>query len=218
MQGVDRLWAGYRAFRKESYGQQRALFSRLARGQSPDVMIFACADSRADPALIFSASPGELFVYRNVANLVPAYSQSAQALGAAAAMEFAIENLKVRDIVVMGHASCGGINASLSTASGQTMGPFIGPWVSMLNKLRDQVLEDNRGSTEEQLQSAMEHAGVTNSLSNIATYPFAKAALDDGRLRLHGAWFSIASGELHWLDKAKGKFAPVPTEDILNSA
>lgn len=210
MKGIESLWSGYRDFRAERYSQQRALFSRLARGQDPAIMVIACADSRADPAMIFSAAPGELFIVRNVANLVPPYEEEGQFHGTAAALEFAVEGLGVSEIVVMGHASCGGIDACLGVAAGKPTGRFIGPWVSLLDDLRTQVLAKHPNGSPDEIRLAMEQAAIGKSLSNIETYPFAKHAIQSGLLTLHGAWFSIATGELNWRDAQNGQFAPVP--------
>ena len=209
MSAIDKLLAGYRSFREERYAQQEALFNQLARGQEPKIMVIACADSRADPSMIFSAAPGELFVVRNVANLVPPYECEGQFHGTSAALEYAINNLKVSDIVVMGHASCGGIGACLSAGNGQPTGQFIGPWVSRLSDLRDKLKSQTDRPHGELLQLRMEQAAIGHSLETISSYPFAKAALDKGRLQLHGAWFSIASGELHWRNSHTGDFSPV---------
>lgn len=173
-------------------------------------MVIACADSRADPSMIFSAAPGELFVVRNVANLVPPYEEEGTFHGTAAALEFAVDVLKVSDIVVMGHASCGGIDACLGVLAGRPTGRFIAPWVGLLDQLRDQLLKEQQFDSPEKLQLAMEQAAVGQSLAHIETYPFAKLALAEGRLQLHGAWFSIASGQLHWRDEQHKHFMPVP--------
>jgi len=212
MNEIEGLISGYREFRRERYPHQRALFSRLAHGQNPRVMVIACADSRADPSVIFSAAPGELFVVRNVANIVPPYEEQGQFHGTAAALEFAITGLGVHDILVMGHAKCGGIAACLNPGSDGTRGRFIGPWVALLDHLRRSIKAQSVNLNADQLQLAMEQAAVGQSLVNIATYPFAVNAIESGQLRLHGAWFSIATGELHWREALTGRFSPVSAD------
>ncbi len=191
----DLLLDGYRQFKNAHLAEQAALYRRLAQGQTPQVMMIACADSRVDPATIFSAGPGELFVVRNVANLVPPYEQNGGYHGTSAAIEFAVEHLKVKDIVVMGHGLCGGITASLSA---RPVGQFIAPWVDMISETRDKVLADNPNADAATLQQVLELGAIGHSLQNLRSFPFLQAAVDAGRVRLHGAWFSIASGELRW--------------------
>ncbi|CAN0364093.1 unnamed protein product [Phaeothamnion confervicola] len=191
----DLLLDGYRQFKDTHLAEQAALYRRLAQGQTPQVMMIACADSRVDPATIFSAGPGELFVVRNVANLVPPYEQNGGYHGTSAAIEFAVEHLKVKDIVIMGHGQCGGITASLSA---RPVGQFIAPWVDMISETRDKVLADNPNADAATLQQVLELGAIGHSLQNLRSFPFLQAAVDAGRVRLHGAWFSIASGELRW--------------------
>lgn len=189
------LLDGYRNFKDLQLAHQAALYRRLAQGQTPQTMMIACADSRVDPATIFSAGPGELFVVRNVANLVPPYEENGGYHGTSAAIEFAVENLKVKNIVIMGHGQCGGIAASLSE---RPVGKFIAPWVDMISEARDAVLAENPGAGAATLQTALEHAAIGSSLNNLLTFPFVKSAVAEGRVQLHGAWFAIAQGELHW--------------------
>ncbi|MEQ1888884.1 MAG: carbonic anhydrase [Alphaproteobacteria bacterium] len=194
----DSLRDGYRQFKDAHLAEQAALYRRLAEGQTPRVMMIACADSRVDPATIFSAGPGELFVVRNVANLVPPYEENGGYHGTSAAIEFAVENLGVQDIVIMGHGQCGGIAASLSS---RPVGKFIAPWVDMISQTRDAVLADNPGADTAALQQALELAAIGHSLQNLTGFPFVRGAIHDGRVRLHGAWFAIASGELRWMSQ-----------------
>jgi carbonic anhydrase len=192
----DQLLAGYRQFTREHLAEQAALYRDLSKlGQFPGVMMIACADSRVDPATIFSAGPGQLFVVRNVANLAPPYEEGGGYHGTSAAIEFAVEHLGVQDIVIMGHGQCGGISASLSE---RPVGKFIAPWVDMISGTRDAVLRENPGADKSAIQQALEFAAIGHSLQNLLSFPFIKSAADAGQLRLHGAWFAIASGELRW--------------------
>lgn len=205
MKSIPELLDGYRAFRDGPYRQQADLYETLGKGQSPKIMIIACADSRAEPADIFNAAPGQLFVVRNVANLVPPYEETDGLHGVSAALEFAVTALKVEHIVIMGHGGCGGVNASLSAAESRPVGQFIAPWVRLLDDARDKVLQ--AGSTDP--QTDLEHAGIGTSIENLMTFPFVRDAIADGNLDLHGAWFAIAHGELHWRNNATGLFDKV---------
>ena len=202
MRTPEDLKSGYRAFRTGTYREQAELYEKLGKGQDPDIMVIACADSRAEPADIFNAAPGQLFVVRNVANLVPPYDTSGGLHGVSAALEFAVTALEVKHILVMGHGGCGGVNASLSAADDKPVGRFIAPWVSLLDEVRDDVLSRAPGDP----QRALEFAGVGRSLENLMTFPFVEERVKAGKLDLHGAWFAIGEGELHWRDEASGEF------------
>jgi len=206
------LIAGYRRFRASRYREARDLFSRLRDGQQPATMIIACADSRADPAMIFDAAPGELFTVRNVAALVPPYEEGGGLHGVSAALEFAVTALKVKQIVVMGHGGCGGIAASIAAAADRPVGQFIAPWVELAADARDAVLR-NETIPRSDWQEAVEHGAVGLSLKNLTSFPFVRAAFERGQLALNGAWFSIGKGELHWRDADTGAFTVVAAND-----
>jgi carbonic anhydrase len=206
------LIAGYRRFRANRYREARDLFHQLRDGQQPATMILACADSRADPAMIFDAAPGELFTVRNVAALAPPYDPGGGVHGVSAALEFAVTALRVKQIVVMGHGGCGGIAASLAAAADRPVGKFIAPWVEIAAPARDAVLSDESISRKD-WQEAVEHGAVGQSLTNLMGFPFVSEAVESGALSLHGAWFSIGRGELHWRDSATGAFSVVAAED-----
>lgn len=205
----DGLIAGYWRFRDQQWAAERARWASLAEGQSPQVMIIACSDSRCDPATIFDTSPGEIFVVRNVANLVPPFEQGGGRHGVSAALEFAVTQLEVPDILVMGHGQCGGVHASLSckfdhAAPGE--GGFIASWIELLDEAREKVAA-RHGTGEEGLR-ALERETVKVSLKNLRTFPAVAEREAQGRLRLHGAYFAIADGRLHLLDEKAGTFAP----------
>jgi carbonic anhydrase len=206
------LIAGYRRFRANRYREARELFRTLRDGQQPATMIIACADSRADPAMIFDAAPGELFVVRNVAALVPPYEESVGLHGVSAALEFAVTQLRVKQIVVMGHGGCGGIAASLAAADHRPLGRFIAPWVEIAAEARDEVLADAAIPSKD-WQEAVEHRAVGQSLKNLMTFPFVRASLERNTLSMDGAWFSIGKGELHWRNPDTGQFSVVSAED-----
>ena len=201
------LLDGYRRFRAAAYPQQRARYDELAQGQAPKTMIVACSDSRVDPTLVFDADPGSMFVVRNVANLVPPYETGGGRHGVSAALEFAVTQLEVEDVVVMGHGACGGIQASLTgrfdgAEAGE--GGFIAAWMSAIAPARDEV----RAGHADDKQLALEYAAIRLSLENLLTFPFVAERVADGRLSLHGAHFAIADGKLRVMDPATGEFAP----------
>ncbi len=207
------LIAGYRRFRANRFREARDLFRRLRDGQEPATMIIACADSRADPAMIFDAAPGELFTVRNVAALVPPYDESGGLHGVSAALEFAVTRLRVKQIVVMGHGGCGGIAASLAAAADRPVGRFIAPWVELAADARDAVLRDE-SIPRADWQEAVEHGAVGQSLKNLMSFPFVRGAYERGELNMDGAWFSIGKGELHWRDPDNGHFSVIAAEDM----
>lgn len=204
------LLNGYRQFRAGRYIHEVERYLTLAEGQEPHTMIIGCADSRVDPATIFSAGPGELFVVRNVAALVPPYDESGGFHGTSAAIEFAVDGLGVRDIVVMGHSLCGGVQAALALAADRPVGRFIRPWVELLAERRDAMLADPATPEDPaERQHMLESLAVGVSIANLKTFPFIEAALAEGRLQIHGARFSIAAGELQWRDAETGRFSAV---------
>ncbi len=208
MAGFDALIDGYHRFRDESWAQQRARWAELKTGQRPRVMVIACSDSRVDPAQIFDTSPGEIFVVRNVANLVPPFEHDGSRHGVSAALEFAVTQLEVAEVLVMGHGSCGGVHAALTHAfEGKAPGEggFIAHWVDMLDGARERIIAEH-GTGPEALR-AMELETVRVSLRNLRSFPFIPAREAAGTLRLRGAYFAIADGVLHLMD-ATGDFAP----------
>lgn len=204
MHTIQDLKDGYRKFRTGAYRQQAEQYRELGTGQDPDVMVISCADSRVDPSEIFAAAPGQLFIVRNVANLVHARDADETAHSVASAVEFAVTALTVKHIIVLGHAACGGVKACLSAGNGAPVGEYIAPWVEALDATRDRVLETAPADP----QTALEQAGVATSLDNLMSYSFVRDAVAAGALDLHGAWFDIGPGELHWRDDETGVFAP----------
>ncbi|MBV5264690.1 carbonic anhydrase [Pinisolibacter aquiterrae] len=211
----DRLLAGYRAFRAGRWQSENARYLHLAEaGQKPEVMIIACCDSRAGPETIFDASPGELFVARNVANLVPPYAPDDDYHGTSAALEFAVMGLRVKHIVVMGHGRCGGIAAALKEAPEPlSPGDFIGKWISLLEKPVAQCLECGETAPAER-HRLLERLSIVNSIENLRTFPCISALEASGRIALHGAWFDIALGELHVLDQSTGMWERLESRDV----
>lgn len=206
---MDELLAGYRRFRAETWSRERDRFETLAeRGQRPRAMVVACSDSRVDPQMVFSAAPGELFVVRNVANLVPPYQPDAAYHGTSAALEFGVRVLGVRHLVVLGHALCGGVQALLNGMPPGTE-DFVAPWMGIAREARARVLlRCDAASDDAARQEAGEHEMVRLSLENLLTFPWIREAVEAGRLGLHGGHFGIRSGRLSLLG-ADGGFAPV---------
>ena len=199
---------GYRNFMSGRYATESERYRKLAEeGQKPTTMVIACCDSRAAPETIFDCGPGQLFVLRNVANLVPPYGPDAAYHGTSSAIEFAIIHLKVENIVVMGHGRCGGIAGALATAGGHAPeGAFIGKWLTMIEEVAGKV-EANSLLTATEQQTALERIVIRQSLGNLMTFPFVKARVEAGELSLHGAWFDISSGELWTMNGESGDFA-----------
>lgn len=204
----DRLLDGYRAFMANRYAAESGRYKVLAdTGQKPKTMVIACCDSRAAPETIFDCGPGELFVVRNVANLVPPYKPDGEYHGTSAALEFAIQSLKVENIIVLGHGRCGGIAASLN-ADHEPLSPgdFIGQWMKLVQPAAE-MIASNTLLTASERQRAMERVSIRFSLQNLRTFPCVNILEGKGKLTLHGAWFDISTGELWVMDPATGDFA-----------
>ncbi|MBX3529451.1 MAG: carbonic anhydrase [Rhizobiaceae bacterium] len=201
----DELLSGYRNFMANRYSADR--YRALAReGQSPQTMVIACCDSRAAPETIFDAGPGDLFVVRNVANLVPPYKPDGEHHGTSAALEFAVQSLKIRQILVMGHGRCGGIRAALNPAGAPlSPGDFIGKWMSQLRPETEAVVE-NQLMTPGEKQTALERISIRHSIQNLLTFPCVRILHEKGRISLHGAWFDISTGELWVMNQTTGDF------------
>ena len=205
------LIEGYRRFRESGWETRRERWAALREGQEPHVMVIACADSRTDPALVFDADPGEIFVVRNIAAMVPPFETNPGHHGVSAALEFAVQVLKVREIVVLGHGMCGGCKAALSQSLQGTepgKGGFIADWIDLLDEAREQVVAEH-GTEGREAERAMEEAGVKVSLANLRTFPCVAELEQRGKLRLRGAFFAITDGVLHLLDEESGEFNPV---------
>jgi carbonic anhydrase len=203
----EHLLAGYRSFMSGRYRSESERYRTLAReGQAPETMVIACCDSRAAPEAIFDAGPGELFVVRNVANLVPPYAPDGEYHSTSAALEFAVQSLKVKNIVVMGHGRCGGIGAALNTSAAPlSPGDFIGKWMSLIAPAAETVTSSTL-MTQAERQTALERISIRYSIANLRTFPCVKILEDKGRLGLSGAWFDISSGELWVMNRKTGDF------------
>ncbi len=205
---ILRLLAGFRRFRMRYFDPDSSFYRRLQGGQTPKSLVIACSDSRVDPAILTDASPGEMFVVRNVANLVPPFESGGTYHGVSAAIEFAVVNLRVENVIILGHRQCGGIR-SLMQNENPTQGSFVGQWMQIAAPAREKVLREkvlreneteNASETEDRLCRQCELESIAISLDNLRTFPFVQAAMQERRLSLHGAYFDLESGELYEFD------------------
>jgi carbonic anhydrase len=209
----QRLIDGYNAFAGGRLPREQDRYRELAeRGQSPEIMVIGCCDSRVSPEVIFDASPGELFVVRNVANIIPPYQPDGKAHGVSAALEFGVGALRVKHIVVLGHAHCGGVKAFAEDIDNlrQPLSPgdFIGKWMALMAPAADKIGPRGNASIED-YQSRLELANITNSLDNLMTFPRLAALIEKGKIGMHGAYFGVATGQLYILDRKSGEFVRI---------
>ena len=209
-----RLIDGYNAFAAGRLQKEQDRYRDLAEaGQAPQIMVIGCCDSRVSPEVVFDASPGELFVVRNVANIVPPYAPDGQAHGVSAALEFGVAALKVKHIVVLGHAQCGGVKAFAADAEPLSPGDFIGKWMRLMAPAADKVGPRGSRSASDYL-ARLEQANIVNSLDNLMTFPRLRKLIERGSVTLHGAYFGVATGDLSVLDKTSGKFEPIKSAGL----
>lgn len=207
MEDIARFIAGFRRFQEKYFSEDRKLFEQLRHGQRPKAMIIACADSRVDPTLLTGAEPGDVFVVRNVANLVPPHEPGGGFASVPAALEFAVQSLKVEHIIVLGHAQCGGISALMDDADKGS--EFIGKWVGIAHRAREQVLADLSAKPPALQARACEQAAILVSLENLMTYPWIAERVVAGAMHLHGWYFDITQGELSSYDPTRNGFEPI---------
>jgi len=199
---MQELIEGYRAFRSERWPTERQRYLDLAKhGQKPQTLVITCSDSRSDPATIFNASPGSMFVIRNVAAIVPPYETDTSHHGTSAAIAFAVLSLQVRNILIMGHAQCGGVSAALDNSIAEGV-PFLRSWVDLLQPAVDRLPKHAHDP-----HTLLEQDGVRLSLERLMEFPFVAERVNAGHLELNGARFGIANGKLELLDKKSGAFA-----------
>jgi len=204
----QRLIDGYGAFASGRLQSEQDRYRELAEhGQTPEIMVIGCCDSRVSPEVIFDARPGELFVVRNVANLVPPYETDGKYHGVSAALEFGVGVLKVKHIVILGHAHCGGIRAYAEDTAPISPGDFIGRWMSLMAPAAEKVGARGKLSRAEFLER-LEKASVVNTLDNLMTFPRLNKLIERGAVAIHGAYFGVATGQLSVLDRATGEFRP----------
>jgi carbonic anhydrase len=213
MQGCGNLLEGYRRFRANRYEAEKGRWRELAEGQAPRAIIIACCDSRADPATIFDTDPGEIFVIRNVANLVPPFESNGGRHGVSAALEFAVTQLGVPEIMVMGHERCGGIEAALTgcfhgAPAGE--GGFVHRWMAQIDDAAEEIA--GKYGTGEAAARLLEEVAIRQSLANLRSFPFVRTREETGDLAILGCHFSISEGQLYLLDEVEDEFHPVSTD------
>jgi carbonic anhydrase len=206
----ERLSEGYRNFLQSRLPEEQHRYEELAtRGQKPEIMVIGCCDSRVSPEVIFDAAPGELFVARNVANLVPPYSPDGATRAVSASLEFAVQALRVKHIVVLGHAQCGGIAAYANNIEALSPGDFIGNWMKLIEPAVAKMPRRRHDESERDYLTRVEQASVLLTLENLMTFPCVNILVGRGKLKLHGAYFGVAQGDLVVYDEQLKKFVPV---------
>ena len=208
---IRQLLAGFKAFRATYYERNPASMRQLvSEGQKPQVLLIGCSDSRVDPALLTGAAPGELFVVRNVANLVPPYQPDGHYHGTSAAIEYAVRVLNVPHVIILGHAQCGGIQGLIRLRSGETIdGDFVAPWVSIAGGAFDQYAGDASAGQFKGTPAEIERAAIRTSVENLLTFPFIRQKMEAGELELHGWWFDLEEGAIWALSPDRKTFGPV---------
>ena len=211
MKKLDLLISGYRSFKAEQFERNQALYRKLVReGQKPKVCMVACADSRVDPAIVLNTEPGEVFMVRNVANLVPPYEEQGMYHGVSAALEYAVTVLEVEDIVILGHAHCGGIGALIKAGNDEPADDtFITPWMTIAKKALARADKRFPGLTGEERARKCERAAVLESIDNLMTFPFIKERVEAGKLRLNGWHYDLVEGLLCSYNSDADTFEPV---------
>ena len=211
MDSVAKLTAGFKKFRDDGFQEKRATYEALVdRGQHPKVALIACSDSRVDPATVLQADPGDLFVVRNVANLVPPHERDGQFHGTSAALEYAVEHLEVGHLIVLGHAHCGGIRSMFAkTGEGSEGNQFVLPWMSLVRSAYLRVQGTMPHASEDEKARVCEQSAVLVSLENLMTFPAIRERVSDGRLHLHGWYIDIRSCTLHIYDPVQQRFEAV---------
>ncbi len=205
MRDINKLIAGFKRFQANYFGGDQELFARLKQGQNPGAMVIACSDSRVDPAILLDAQPGDLFMVRNVANLVPPYERGAGLHGVSTALEFGVCVLGVSHLIVLGHSQCGGVRALMEG----TQGDFMGNWVNIAARAKERVLAEFPAATPQEQCHACEEASILVSLENLLTFPWIRERVEQGTLVLHGWYFDIDSGRLIAYDADAHAFQPL---------
>ncbi len=197
MSTIDRLLAGFRGFRNHYYERRPQLFETLQLGQHPQVMVIACSDSRVDPAILTQSEPGEMFVVRNVANIVPPFRPDGLHHGTSAALEFAVRDLGVSHIIILGHSQCGGIHELVRGRDQEGSNrDFIKPWMSIVGSACAHHVDSGKDSEDPQDLRAVEQASIRVSMANLMTYPWIRQKVERQELGLYGWWFELVAGKL----------------------
>lgn len=209
MDDLDRFIEGFRRFQLRYFGEDRELFTRLAQAQTPGTLLIGCSDSRVDPAIITQCNPGDMFMIRNIANLVPPFERGVTSQGVSAAIQFAVNDLQVKRVVVLGHAQCGGIRALMDGRASDDPDDFVGRWMRIGEPAKQRVLHDLPSKTPEVQRRAAEMASILVSLENLLTFPWLQQRVEEGKLSLHGWYFDFEQGALLGFDPASNHFQPL---------
>ncbi|MFT5427071.1 MAG: carbonic anhydrase [Gammaproteobacteria bacterium] len=208
MQALEKLITGFKQFKQRYYVEEPELYEELLRqGQSPEVLVIACCDSRVHPAQVMNTDPGDIFVVRNVANLVPLYEEDGKSHGTSAALEFGVKHLKVKHIIVFGHANCGGVRSLMEGGVGSENGGFIDPWMRTATPARDKILESYSDLSFEQQCHLCEQFVIAISIQNLLTFPWIKSRVEAGDLTIHGWYFDLKIGKLLELNPTDDSFS-----------
>lgn len=213
-QALKRFIAGFKRFQRNYFCSDHNLFELLREGQAPRALVIACSDSRVDPALLTDCNPGDIFVIRNVANLVPPYGPDNNYHGVSAAIEYAVTCLEVEHIIILGHCHCGGISSLMQSPGAEGKGEFIGNWMAIADKARMRVLHDLPGASVEVQERACEQAAILISLENLLSFPWIAERVDQQKLTLHGWYFDLENGALSGYDVEAEAFIPLVRECI----
>lgn len=209
MKDIAHFIAGFKRFQQQYFDPHEQRFAPLQQGQRPKVLVIGCSDSRVDPAILTGCAPGELFVVRNVANLVPPCEHDSHHHGVSAALEYAVCHLEVEHIIVLGHSGCGGIGALMHGITNGRPAEFIGPWVKIAERAREQVLEELPGKEPAMQSRACEQAAILVSLENLLSFPWIGERVESGTLLLHGWYFDISVGQLYSYAPETAGFEPL---------
>lgn len=206
MADVTKFLTGIENFQQQHFGENSELASTLIEGQKPQALLIGCCDSRVDPALVTDSSQGDLFILRNIANLVPPYLKNDDYHGVSSSIEYAVCHLEVSDIIVFGHSNCGGIGALMDSAQGEEAGEFIGKWVNIAASARDKVLREMPNETPDKQARACEKEAILVSLRNLMTFPWVKERVAKGQLSLHGWYYNMGTGQLRYYNQLTDEF------------
>ena len=206
MADVTKFLDGIENFQQQHFGENPELARTLVDGQKPQALLIGCCDSRVDPAVLLDCDLGDLFILRNIANLVPPYLKSNEYHGVSSSLEYAVCHLEVSDIIILGHSECGGIEALMESANSGEAGEFIGKWVNIAASARDKVLQELPEESQEKQTRACEKEAILVSLKNLMTFPWLKDRVSKGQLSLHGWYYNIGTGQLRYYNQLSGEF------------
>jgi carbonic anhydrase len=218
MSDLHQFIEGFREFQQQYFAGETALFDRLRAGQTPTTVLIGCCDSRVDPAILTQCAPGEMFIIRNVANLVPPFEQGTTNQGVSAALQYAVTVLNVSRIVVLGHSHCGGIKALMDSSDIVEKDDFLGRWIHIASKAKERVLQQQPNVEKTIQYRACELEAIRDSLDNLTTFPWIKERLGSDAISLHGWFFDFEHGALLGFDEETGQFQPLvsalPAQDF----